>query len=145
ESPLQFILKNRSLRISYYLVLFMALSYIIFRGKRRQKIIPIVERNENTSLEYVATVSQLFEGQKQHKKLVRHLEDIFYHFTKKRYFLDRDLTDFGERLSRKSRISHEEIADLLFEFDRAKKKLNLGDDHLVILNKHLDSFYKNCK
>ncbi|MBK8501507.1 MAG: DUF4350 domain-containing protein [Saprospiraceae bacterium] len=145
ESPLQFILGEKSLRMAYFLLLFAAFSFIIFKSKRRQRVIPTRESNVNTSLEYVRTLSDLFLQQKQHKKLIKHLEDIFNHHLRKRYFLDRHDENFIPNLVRKSKVDHGEIVALLEEFDRAYKKLNVGDEHLVLLNQLLDSFYKKCK
>lgn len=145
ESPLQFILSEKSLRLAYFLLIFTAFSFMLFKSKRRQRVIPTRESNVNTSLEYVKTLSSLFLQQKQHKKLVNHLEDIFNHHLRKRYFLDRHDENFIAHLVRKSKVSHEEITALLEEFDRAYKKLNVGDEHLVLLYQRLDSFYKKCK
>ena len=145
ESPLQFVLGEKSLRMAYLLLLFAAFSFIIFKGKRRQRIIPTRESNVNTSLEYVRTLSSLFLQQKQHKKLISHLEDIFNHYLRKRYFLERHDENFIPNLVRKSRVGHDEIVALLEEFDRAYRKLNVGDEHLVLLYQRLDSFYKKCK
>ncbi|MCB0667856.1 MAG: hypothetical protein KDC80_18645 [Saprospiraceae bacterium] len=145
ESPLQFILAHKSLRISYFLVIFAAVSFIIFKSKRRQKVIPTLETNANTSLEYVHTISNLFRQQRQHKKLIRHLHTIFEHHVRERYFINPEDKDFKKQLARKSRITPDNIEDLLDEFDRAEKKLNVGDEHLITLYRKLDTFFKNSK
>lgn len=145
ESPLQFILGNKSLRISYFLLLFLGISFIIFKSKRRQKVIPTLELNTNTSLEYVHALSELFRQQKQHKKLIRHLEAIFYHYVRERYFIESKDPDFEAHLVRKSRMQPDKIHDLLNEFQRAAKKLNVGDDHLINLYQQLEYFYRNSK
>ena len=145
ESPLQFILGEKSLRLAYFLLIFAAVSFMIFKSKRRQRIIPTRQSNVNTSLEYVRTLSYLFLHQKQHKKLIYHLQGIFNHHLRKRYFLNRHDEHFIPNLVKKSQVSYEEIVALLEEFDRANKKLNVGDKHLVLLHQRLDTFYKKCK
>jgi hypothetical protein len=145
QSPLQFILNHKALRLAYYLLLFIVLSFIIFKAKRRQKIIPTLELNNNTSLEYVKTLSSLYKQQQQHKKLIYHLKSIFIHNIKKRYFLDYHDPGFVTHLARKSKVDLEEIQELVQEFSRAEKKLNVGDGHLTILHHKLEMFYKKSK
>lgn len=145
QSPLQFILNHKALRLAYFLLLFTVLSFIIFKAKRRQKVIPTLELNNNTSLEYVKTLSSLYHQQQQHKKLINHLKAIFIHNIKKRYFLDYQDPRFVKNLARKSRVDLEEIQELVHEFSRAEKKLNVGDNHLTTLHQKLEMFYKKSK
>jgi hypothetical protein len=60
KSPLSYILSQPSLATAWYLLLFLVLLYLIFRAKRRQRIIPVAEANENTSLEFVNTIGKLY-------------------------------------------------------------------------------------
>lgn len=60
KSPLSYILSQPSLASAWYVLLFMVILYLVFRAKRRQRIIPVTEANENTSLEFVKTIGKLY-------------------------------------------------------------------------------------
>jgi len=145
ESPIQYVLANPPLKWAYYLLLLSALTYIIFRGKRRQKVIPTIEKNTNTSLEYVATLSSLFRNQGQNNKLVPHMQRVFYQKIKTRYYLDAKHPEFISLLSRKSKIEEKEINVILNMFDNSDQDLNFTDDQLINLHTRLETFYKNWK
>lgn len=145
ESPIQFILGNTSLKWSYYTLLIGALLYVIFRGKRKQRIVPTLAPNNNTSLEYVQTLGSLYEHQNQPRKLVKHMGDIFYHDVKSRYFLDHHDPKYIQKLSKKSNISEQEINTIVKSFSTIEGRFDFTDVDLSNLYRRLDAFYKNCK
>ncbi len=145
DSPLKYILAQASLRWAYYLTLFTALLYILFKGKRKQKIIPIRNKPTNTSLEYVDTLSQLFLSQKQNSKLIEHMEDQFYHKVLKKYFIDKNNLQFNQLLHRKSKVELKEIEKITNSFSQATNGYSFSDDQLHRLYNNLNHFYTNWK
>ncbi len=145
ESPLQFILSQKSLKAAYWLLIFAALLFVIFGGKRKQRAIPAMPHNENSTLEYVQVISNLYQQQDQHKKLVPHLEQIFRHRMYTRYYLQGSAPDFVEQLARKSQVPKEEIQHLVDDFDRANNKPYLQAANLKNLYDRLELFYSTCK
>lgn len=144
ESPLGFIMSQPALRWAYFVLIAGMFSYLILGGKRKQKAIPIIQRQENTSLEYVEMISELYRNQNQHEKLVKHFEDQFYHTIQLKYFIDRNDKNFVSKLSKKSQIEDEQINRLLNKFKSAETS-EFNGDHLAVLYKQIDKFYKNCK
>lgn len=145
NTPLAYVMLNPSLRWAYYLLLATLLLYVIFRGKRRQKVIPILPKNENTSLEFVETLSHLYKSQNQNAKLVPHMKDIFINKVRAKYFLDYNDPDFAIKLSKKSKIDIQEIEVLMTRFENAENNYSFSDDQFLRLNQRLDTFYNNCK
>lgn len=145
SSPIQYILSQKSLAWAYYLTVLSLLIFIFFRGKRKQRIIPISKVNKNTSLEYVDTVSLLFKSQKQNRKLVEHLENIFYHKVKTKYFIDKSHSDFINLFSYKSKIKRNEVDHIIDVFKNAKDGYEFTDDQLHRLHKNLETIYINWK
>jgi len=66
-SPVRFILSNRSLKAGYYLFLISIIVYIIFEGKRKQRYIPVIRGNVNTSLEFIETIGRLYYHRRDNK------------------------------------------------------------------------------
>lgn len=144
-SPIQYILSQPSLRWAYYLTLLTLILFAIFRGKRKQRIIRVAEKNDNTSIEYVDTISHLFQAQDQNSKLVSHIEDIFHQKVKKKYFIDKQHNSFHTALSNKSKVDEKEINVILNMFKNARDGYSFTDDQLHTLHKRLESFYHNWK
>lgn len=145
DSPLQFILSQKSLRTAYYSLLFLAVLYVLFKSKRRQKMIPTLEPNINTSLEYVQALGSLMYKQRRHDRIVKHLKNIFIHRVKEKFYLNLSDPNFASQLAKKSNLPKEHIENIVFEFDRAEKKLNVGEKHLMIIYQLLDHFYKHIR
>lgn len=144
KSPIAFILKTPSLAWAYYTLFASLLLFVIFRSKRLQRVIPLTEKNENTSLQYIKTLSTLYQSHEQNNKLVLHMREVFFNKVKNKYFLDHTLSNYVEQLSRKTKISEKEISTLLHKFESAKNS-NFTDDQLIVLHNQIESFHKKSK
>ncbi|MBL7807199.1 MAG: hypothetical protein JNN28_05280 [Saprospiraceae bacterium] len=69
EHPLTYILKQPALAWTWYLIAAMALSWLIFRAKRRQRVVPVLAKNENSSYEFISTIAHLHFREKNFKGL----------------------------------------------------------------------------
>jgi hypothetical protein len=147
ESPIQYILKDQNLRYAYLVLLFALLVYILFKTKRKQKIIPTIEPNENSSLEFVETVSKLYLKQDKHYKFIIHYEQSFIHFIKDKYYISSQNIDedYIDSVALKSDISSELIQKIFKEFKKAKTSYSYSTDNLIALHKKIEYFYKHCK
>lgn len=145
EHPLQYIMSTPSLKAAYLLLLSGVLIYMIFGGRRRQKAIPLIEKNENTSLEYIETVSQLFYQQGQHEKLVAHMREIFYHKMEQKYYLKRDHPEYRDLLCKKSKISATDIQYILDRFQNLEDDYSFKDSQLVSLHNKLEAVYNHIE
>jgi len=85
ESPLSYILSQQSLKWAWYLMLTLVLLFVLFRAKRKQRIIPIHAANTNTSLEFIQTIGRLYHQQQDHKNLSEKMMYLFKDFVRRRY------------------------------------------------------------
>ena len=145
KNPLQFIMSNPPLKAAYYLLILGALLYVIFRGKRKQRVIPVLKKKQNTSLQYVDTVSQLFYQQGQHEKLVSHMRNIFYHKMQKKFFIPPDHKDYVQVLSKKSRISATELQYVIDRFNSLDDYFTFNENELISLNRRLENIYSKIE
>ncbi len=144
KSPLKYVLSQPALRNAYYLLLITSLLYVLFSSKRKQRIIPTLVTNKNTSLEYVNTMSELFQMQNQNTKLIPHMEKVFLKKMQSRYFLDPKADNFADVLSKKSRVDKKLIDKILLQFTNASK-YEFSDEQLFRLYNDIKQFYNNCK
>ena len=145
SSPLQFILSEPALLTAFIILVSGLLLYMIVFSKRRQKIIPPIESNENSSMEFMDIVSKLYFQQKQHNKLVNHMIQIYISFIRERYFINLAQQDPNVilRISEKSGVNEEKIRNILTTFKSAKTK-RFTEQELIDLHIQLEYFYKHC-
>lgn len=126
KSPLEYIFSQRSLRASWYLFLALSLIYVFFRAKRRQRRIPILEKNRNTSLEFVETIGTLYFQQQDHKGILKKQMHLFLGHIRQRYHLvTRDLDDkLIDRIVVRSRVDRVIVQDIFNEYFKLRPYLN---------------------
>ena len=147
ESPLEYILSQDSLRWAWYLLLALGVLYLIFRAKRRQRIIPVNEPNTNTSLEFIESIGRLYFQQNNHKKLEEQKMKLFLNFIRERYNLpvhniDNQLVD---KLIIVSGVSEQKVKAIFALYESHLKKPEIFEEQLINFHQAMDYFYKNCK
>ena len=70
-SPLFFLLSNRYLKWSYYVLLIGLVLFVIFEGKRKQRSIPVIKPLKNQTLAFTRTISGLYFEKQQHTEITR--------------------------------------------------------------------------
>jgi hypothetical protein len=80
------------------------LLYVLFEAKRRQRIIPILEKTENTSVSFVETVGRLYFNKGDHNNIANKIVQHFLEWVRLHYFLNtNELNEqFVKQLSAKS-------------------------------------------
>ncbi len=147
KSPLQFILSEASLAWAWYLLLAMGLLYLIFRAKRRQRVIPILEPNNNTSLQFISTIGRLYFMQSNHKQLALQKMRLLQVFIKEKYNMNtRELDqDLASRLASRSGVGLEHIQRIFQMHKNIASGNFVSENTLIDFHKALEKFYHNCK
>lgn len=147
RSPLQYVLAQPALTWAWYLLLALVLLYLLFRAKRRQRIVPVLEKNENTSLEFVATIGRLFLMQSDHRRVAQLQMKLFRSFINRHYGIRHQELDceFVEKLAGKSEIPERSIQELLEQYNQIEAASRISGDDLVAFHRKVDHFYKHCK
>lgn len=145
ESPFKFIVSQPALKWAYFITLSALLIYLIFEGKRRQRIIPIMESPKNTSLQFVETIGGLYYHQKDHKAIAeKKLTHLLAYIRTKFYLKTTEIDEeFRSDLSNKSGISLREINDLFDYIYFVQNNDYVTENQLIMLNEQIESFYKN--
>ncbi|MBB4079035.1 hypothetical protein GGR28_001652 [Lewinella aquimaris] len=68
---LLYVLERRELAFAWYTLLAGAILFVVFRGKRRQRIIPIIPPRENGSRRFIDTIGRLLYQKGNHAALAR--------------------------------------------------------------------------
>ena len=80
NDTLLYIQERRELAFAWYTLLVGSLLFVIFRGRRRQRIIPIIPPRENSSRRFIDTISRLVYQKGNHTALAqRELASLRFH------------------------------------------------------------------
>lgn len=145
DSPLRFILSQPALRWAWYLLLAGILMFVIFNIRRSQRIIPIIPKPTNTSVEFVKTIGNLYfmEGDIRSmidKKIVYLLANIRNDFNLNTEVLDEK---FVHLLQLKSGKDEEIVKKIIFLVNKhTETDYTCTLDDLNRLNAAIEHFYQ---
>lgn len=146
QSPISYILNQPSLRWAYFLGVTGILLFIFIEGRRRQRIIPIIEPLKNESLNFTGTIARLHFQHANHRetaaKIVLFLHDFIQNNLKINIRQERE--SLIHQLLLKTSISEDELKALFEKTDHISAKEYTAES-LKILNKAVEKFYKKCK
>ena len=77
QSPFREFIKRPPLRWALYLALLGVVFFMIFTARRRQRVIPIISKPANRSLEFIQLIGTLYYQRKDHVDLVRKKFKLF--------------------------------------------------------------------
>lgn len=147
EGPLDYILSQKSLTWAWYSLISLAILYILFRAKRKQSIVPVLEENQNTSLQYANMVAQLFFKQQDHQYIAKEKLKYFTSFVRDRYQIN--LKTFNkeeaEQLAYVAKIDPDFILKLFEKCTFIKSTNYIYDNNLISFHQFLEKFYVRYK
>ncbi|NIR52258.1 DUF4350 domain-containing protein [candidate division KSB1 bacterium] len=143
-SPLRFVLSHTSLKWAYYLAFGGIILFILFEGKRKQRIIPVIKPLPNTTLEFTETVGRLYYQKGDHKNLAEKKITLFLDFIRNHFRLKtgRLADGFLEKLSDTSGVSKEEIKELFSKIETVRSKNKITERELIDLHTSMETFYQ---
>ncbi len=142
-SPLRYILSNPALKMAYYILISGLLIFIIFNAKRKQRIIPVIQPPVNNTLEFVSTISALYQSTDDHKymaqlKFKHFCEYIFFHF-------HINLTSDDEReialLAEKTGTNINLLAEIITGIKIINNKRKISSKELIRYAQQIDKMY----
>jgi hypothetical protein len=93
NSPMRFVLTQPALKWGYYLGVLGILLFVLFRGKREQRIIPVIEPLKNSSVEFAQAVGSLYHQNKDYTDLIHKKLNYFLAYLRNRYHIDTSQLD----------------------------------------------------
>ena len=144
DTPLRFILDQPPLAWAWYLLIGSGLLYVLFRAKRRQRVIPVVETNRNTSMEYIKTVGQLYFQREHHKKLIQQQMRLLLRHLRDRYHLATHKLDdaFIREAAARSGVAETHVRRTFDMYDRIERSGIVTDNTLVDFHRLVNHFYR---
>lgn len=146
-SEWQVLMRYAAMRWALWLGVALLLLYVLFESKRRQRIIPDKPVFNNTSVEFVDAIGQLYYQQHNNFNLAHKMILHLLEYIRTRYYLNTNILneEFVAALSRKSTIPEADIRVLLQMMHHVQLEGNINDDYLKEFYKRIQLFYLNTK
>ena len=145
-SPLHVILSNKGLKLAYIVLVASLLMYILFMSKRRQRIIPVIKPPENTSLEFLTTISNLHQYQANYKDIATKKFRYLLDFIESRYYLKpgKNTNEYIHKLALKSGIDKKKIEKLFELNNHLQSQPAINKELLSSFNNKVENFYEEA-
>lgn len=144
-SEMRYILSQPALRYAWWVFLGGVFIFIFFTAKRKQRIIPTIERLENKSVDFVKSIGNLYLQEGDFHDMMEKKANYFLHKVRLELLLDTAQLndDFSRKLNMKTGAPLEKI-------EEAVKLMKMGIDpyasvmkeDLIRMNSLLDEIYK---
>ncbi len=144
-SALSILFKHPPLKAAFWIIVGLLLLYILFNGKRKQRIVPVIKPVENTSVEFSNAIAGLYLAEKNNKTIAEKMITYFNEFVRNKYFLHgyNNNMELAEILSRKTGIPLEKVQSLYLAMEQVQIAGEVSDFELLSLNEQIQYFYKN--
>ena len=142
-SPLRVIASNPNLKFAWWLMWGIGLLFMIFKGKRKQRVIPVITPPRNDTLDFVSTVGNLYHERGDHTDLAKKKVTFWQEYIRSHYFMDaRELNeDFAKKLAAKTSKDESDTIRLVKMAHSVQQRPSISEAELRVFNKHLEKFY----
>ena len=154
EHPLSYLLRHLSLAWAWYTIIGLAFLYLLFRAKRRQRIIPILPKNENSSYEFISTIAHLHFKEKNYQNFSIQGMKLFLAQLRERYGLvvlmnpenNKPKIDqvFFSRLAQVSEVPEKQIQTIFTQYANVLQ-YEPTESMMSDLYMAMDAFWKQAK
>lgn len=146
-SPMRVFFEHSSLQWAYYISLFSLLIFVIYEVKRRQRIIPVIETLQNSTVDFANVVGQVYYEQRNNQNITQKKILYFLERLRTQYYLKTNLLDaeFIELLSNKTGIDNSFATELVNYINFINTQSRVSDHDLIKLNQLIQQFYNQSK
>lgn len=146
DTPFTYILKQRSFRWAFYLIYVTVFLFLIFNLFRKQREIPVLFQNKNTSLEFIKNVGTLYFENKDNKQLAQKIMAHFMNEIRLKYYIsEKNQELIIQKLASKTKMNSIIIEEIFTAYSFIEKQKELSDDGLVKFYLKIEKFHKSIK
>lgn len=147
QTPLRYILSVPALRWAYGLTVVGMLLFVGFRARRRQRIIPVIEPLQNTTLAFARTVGRLYHQRGDHQDLAQKKIRYFLDYLRTHLQVDtRTLDDaLARTVAQRAGLDEPRMVALFQAIAAVEKHPRLTPDALIDLHTQIDAFYAHTQ
>lgn len=141
---LSVLMKYEAFRWALWTAIITLLLYVLMEMRRKQRVIPALQRPKNESLDFVRTIGQLYYDRKDHTDLARKMSTYFLDHVRTHFKVSTNTLDesFIQALHAKSGYPVSEIKNIV-DFIGFAEHTTINEHQLNRFYNQLESFYQN--
>jgi len=145
-SPLYYLLSSKNLKWAYYIALIGVLFFIVFKGKRMQRLIPIILPLKNQTIAFTRTIAGMYYEKSEHKSIAEHKIHYFLDYIRLKLRIPTLIMNdsFYNHLALRSGNTKEDVVKLFKIIKAIQQKDIISTNQLIALNVAIEEF-KNKK
>ena len=148
SSPLRYILSQTGFRWAWYIGLSLILIFLIFKSRREQRIIPIINKPQNTTVEFNKAISTLYFQSNDNSIIAEEIMKMFLLHLKTKFNIIVNLSKYENYISdisKRSDLNEEIIRDIFNKHITAIYGDKKDKNPLIDFHRSIEYFYKNSK
>lgn len=154
EHALTYILKQEPLAWAWYLLIALAILYLVFRTLRKQRPIPVLAQNENSSYEFINTIAHLHFREKNHKGISIQAMKLFLSQVREKYGIMIGLDPVSnlaryedgllKKLAARAEVPEESLNQIMNQYSTIAR-FEPTEQHMIDFYLSLEDFWKKAK
>jgi hypothetical protein len=139
-------LKHKALKWALLTAMLTLMLYVLSEMRRKQRIIPVIPKPTNDSLDFVKTIGRLYHDKGDHNNLGRKMSAYFLEHVRSRYKLATSTLndEFVKNLHGKTGVDEADIAAIIQFINNMDTMAEMSDKQLAVFHKKLETFYRSA-
>lgn len=144
---MRYVVSEKHLRWVWILTVTGVILFMIFRAKRKQRVIPEITPPKNSSIEFAKTIGDLYREKGDHKLIADKKIRFFFDYIRSHLGLDTEEQNeqLRQDISQRSGIDKTEIEALFDIIELTSSKDKITAKELKILTDRIDQFYNQSE
>lgn len=133
-----------SLKRGLFTAFLALILYVLLEMRRKQRMLPVIDKPRNDSLDFVKTIGRLYYEKGDHKNLCRKMASYFLEHIRNRYKLPTVKLDesFIKALHLKTGYAEKDLREIIPFINFIDSAPAISDNQLTQFHKQLELFYK---
>jgi hypothetical protein len=146
-APMYYVLSSDNLRWAYYTALIGVLFFVVFKGKRTQRIIPVITPLKNQTLAFTRTIANMYYEKSEHKSIAGHKINYFLEYIRTQVHVPTTTIneEFYKCLALRSGNTLAVVQKLFKEIETIQHSKAISKEQLIGLNVLIENFKKQQK
>ncbi|MTI88885.1 MAG: hypothetical protein FH748_13040 [Balneolaceae bacterium] len=146
-SAVRYLVSKKHLRWAWFLSLIGVVLFLVFKGRRKQRIIPAADPPQNSSIEFAQTIGSLYLEKGNHKLIAEKKIQYFLDYIRSHIGLETHQQDqqFKERLAQRSAIPRGDVLSLFDLIEMIPNQDTISKKELTVLTERIDAFYNKSQ
>ncbi|GHA55781.1 DUF4350 domain-containing protein [Pontibacter akesuensis] len=144
QSIFRVLMRYQALKWAYYVGLAALVLFLLFKSKRTQRVIPVLEPPRNATLDFVRVIGNLYFNTGNHKNIAEKNITYFLEYLRLHYHVSTTSLDseMQERVVAKSGADATQVNEIFRLIHSIRQSKAISDQTLLQLNDYLEDFYR---